>query len=101
VTTPSELCGHWVHSHEEDGEGAEVYRPLGWRFPLARGRTAFEIKPDGEFVQHGPGPTDVSTSRKGRWQAVAPDRISISMPGQKSYELHISSAGPDLLKVMR
>jgi len=101
VTMPRELFGHWVHSHEEDRAGEEVYRPLGWRFPLARGRTAFEIKPDGEFVEYGPGPTDVSASHKGHWQAVTADRIAVSMPGPKSYELHISSVGPDLLKVTR
>ncbi len=101
MTMPRELFGHWVHSHEEDRAGEEVYRPLGWRFPLARGRTAFEIKPDGEFVEYGPGPTDVSASHKGHWQAVTADRIAVSMPGPKSYELHISSVGPDLLKVMR
>ena len=101
MITPAELCAHWVHSHEEDGAGAEVYRPLGWRFPPARGRTAFEIKPDGEFVQYGPGPTDVSTRRAGRWQAMAPDRISVSLPGRESYDLRIVSVSRDLLKVMR
>ena len=101
MITPAELFGHWVHSHEEDGAGLEVYRPLSWPFPLARGRTAFEIKPDGEFVQYGPGPADVSTGRKGRWQAAAPDRIAISLPGQKPYELHIASVAPGLLKVTR
>ncbi len=96
---PPELFGHWVHSHEEDRAGEEVDRPLGWRFPLARGRSAFEIKPDGEFVEHGPGPVYVSVANKGRWQAVTADRISVSLSGGKSYELHVSSVGPGLLKV--
>ena len=101
MITPPELFGHWVHSHEEDGAGTEVYRPRNWPFPLARGRSAFEIKPNGEFVQSGPGPVDVSVGRKGRWQAVAPDRIAVYLPDQKSYELRISSVSPDLLKVTR
>jgi hypothetical protein len=101
VSVPAELFGHWVHSHEEDGADAEIYRPRGWPLPPARGRTAFEIKPDGEFVEYVPGPVDVSASRTGRWQAVAPDCIAISLPGQKTYELRISSVGSELLKVKR
>jgi hypothetical protein len=96
-----EIFGHWVHSHEEDRAGEEVYHPLGWRFPLARGRSAFEISPDGEFVEHGPGPADVSVARKGRWQVVTADRITVSLPGGKSYELHFTSVAPDLLKLTR
>ncbi len=101
MSVPPDLLGLWVHSHEEDGAGAEVYRRRGWPFPPARGRTAFEIRSDGEFVQYGPGPTDVSVSRTGRWQAVAPDRITVTPAGQKPYELQICSVGPDLLKVKR
>jgi hypothetical protein len=90
-----------VHSHEEDTAGEKVFRRIGWRLPPARGRTAFEIKPDGEFVSHGPGPGDASASRAGRWSAVAPDRIEVSLPGQSAFELRIASVEPDALRLSR
>jgi hypothetical protein len=63
---PPELFGHWIHSHEEDSGDLRVYRPAGYRFPPARGRRGFELRPDGSYVAHGPGPADKPTSRPGR-----------------------------------
>jgi hypothetical protein len=101
VSVPEALIGHWVHAHEEDSGDTAVYRRVGWPLRPARGRSAFEIKADGEFVRHGTGPVDVSTSRTGRWRIVAPDRIAVTLPGQRSYELRIASVEPELLKVTR
>src|ERR1041384_5695638 len=38
---------HWVHSHEEDTDTEMVLRPAGYKFPPSRGRSSFELKPDG------------------------------------------------------
>jgi hypothetical protein len=101
VSLPAAVFGHWVHSHEEDSGDVEVYRPLGWPLPPARGRSAFEIKPDGEFVRYRPGPADVSAGRRGRWEALAPDRIAVSLPDESPHELEICCVGPEVLKIRR
>jgi hypothetical protein len=62
------LCRHWVHSHEEDSDTEMVFRPASYKFPPARGRKGFELKPDGTLIDHGIGPTDRRTKSKGKWK---------------------------------
>ena len=59
---------HWVHSHEEDTDTEMVLRPASYKFPPSRGRTSFELKPDGRLVEHGMGPTDRREQTEGRWK---------------------------------
>ncbi len=63
-----DLCKHWMHSHEEDTEGETVYRPAAYQFPPARGRTGFDLKPDGSLTEHGIGPTDQRTQTAAKWK---------------------------------
>jgi hypothetical protein len=61
------VVGHWVHSHEEDTDEEMVYRPASYPFPPARGRTSFELRPDGSYVERSPGPVDVPVESQGSW----------------------------------
>lgn len=78
-----------------------VYRPRGYQLPLARGRSGFEIRPDGEFRQYDMGPVDRSVPIPGHWQLTGPDTIRVDLEGQpdRSHTLHIVSSGEDMLKV--
>ena len=49
---PPELFKHWIHSFEESTDEADVYRPEGFAFPLARGRHGLEIRSGGDFILH-------------------------------------------------
>jgi len=62
------LAQHWVHSHEEDNDSEMVFRPASYQFPPSRGRTSFDLKPDGSLIESGPGPTDRSQRVDGKWQ---------------------------------
>ena len=64
----SHLYQHWTHSHEEDTDQEMVFRPASYAFPPARGRTGFELKPDGSLVEYGIGPTDRRTQSTGKWR---------------------------------
>jgi hypothetical protein len=66
---PPELYRQWMHSHEEDSGDVQVYRPASYRFPPARGRYGFELKPDGEAVLYGPGPADKPEASTERWSS--------------------------------
>ena len=87
----TELYGTWVHSHEEDADGLEVYRPAGFPFPPARGRSSFTLGPDGAGSTGSPGPVDRGTQAPAQWElagtelsvlpvgdtAVAPERFDV------------------------
>jgi hypothetical protein len=65
----------WVHSHEEDTDREMVFRPAEVELPPSRGRVAFELRPDGTFVESGIGPTDRSEPASGRWQLEDGEKI--------------------------
>jgi len=71
-----ELVQIWVHSHEEDNPDQAVYRREGFAFPPARGRRGFHLKPDGTMTEFGPGPTDRTASRQGRWEIGNDQRLA-------------------------
>ncbi len=62
------LCQRWLHSHEEDSGNKSVFRPASYAFPPSRGRTGFELKPDGTLVQIGIGSTDRPAETAGTWE---------------------------------
>ncbi len=63
---PRALFQCWAHSHEEDTASECVYRPASFAFPPSRGRSSFEIKPDGTMAGDAPGPVDRPVPTVGR-----------------------------------
>lgn len=78
---PQLLAGGWVHSHEEDTPGHAVYRPGGYAFPPSRGRGGFDLAADGSMTQLGPGPTDRTELRPGRWELEADGTLALYPEG--------------------
>jgi hypothetical protein len=76
------LLRHWVHSHEEDTDAEIVLRPAGYPFPPSRGRTSFELKPDGSLVDHGIGAVDQREQVEGRWQLEGDNRLAFYKPSE-------------------
>jgi hypothetical protein len=68
------LTQRWLHSREEDSGNQIVYRPATYEFPPARGRTGFELRPDGSMIDIGIGPTDRRAEASGTW-SLAGDRL--------------------------
>src|SRR5438067_12757887 len=98
---PAILQRRWVHSHEEDTDTDEVFRPASYAFPPSRGRSAFELHPDGSYSESAPGPTDVpEAGGGGRWELDA-DGLKLRMADGSSRVLAIASASPDRLVVRR
>ena len=65
----SDLYQHWIHSHEEDEAARryQVYRPVAFPFPPARGRDGFEIREKGVFVSHPIAPGDGNLTLQEKW----------------------------------
>lgn len=97
------LHQHWVHSHEEDTETEEVFRPADYAFPPSRGRTEFQLKPDGTLVQMGAGPDDRPQAQTGRWELTADDSLVLhpESSSEASQSMPISSVEKDRLVVKK
>lgn len=95
------VFAYWLHSHEEDTDGAERYRRNDYSFPPSRGRTGFEIKEDGEFVEIGIAPGDGEDVREGHWTELGEDRVEVQFDDGDSYVLTIVSAEEDSLLIRR
>ena len=95
-TFPRALTKKWMHSHEEDTDTREVFRPADYPFPLSRGRRGFELRPDGNLIEGGPGPTDRTTTSSGSWTFDGTDLV-FSRPGGPARRYPVESVAPDKL----
>jgi hypothetical protein len=95
------LSRRWVHSHEEDTDGEQVFRPASYAFPPSRGRSALDLRSDGSYGERAPGPTDrPEESGEGRWELDG-DTLKLRAPDGATRLLKIASANPDRLVVRR
>jgi hypothetical protein len=108
VATPlpaslKQLEGTWLNSQEETKGDTLVYRPNTYKFPPARGRTGFAIKPFSRFEQFDIAPTDGIAGRPGTWTADGDTRLLIHLTdGQEpNYTLEIISLEKQVLKLRR
>jgi len=95
---------HWVHSHEEDNDKEMVFRPASYNFPPSRGRSSFDLKPDGSLIEGGPGPTDRSEQKAGSWHLDAKDNLVLSSGSgrdESSRVLKVHSASRNRLVVKK
>ena len=95
------LHGRWVHSHEEDTDTEMVFRPSTHDFPPSRGRTSFELRPDGSYSERSPGPVDVPDESTGSW-SLEGDRLILGAEGDRpGHAWEIAAADEDRLVVRR
>lgn len=90
------LNGHWVHSHEEDEDGEQVFRPASFRFPPSRGRRALDLRADGSYGGSVPGPADRPEEAAGTWRLDG-DELELRAADGSTERLHVVSAEPDRL----
>ncbi len=96
-----DICGHWVHSHEEDAGGELVFRPADHAFPPARGRTALDLRADGTYTERAPGPVDVPVEHEGAW-TLEGDRLVLEGSGDRPRQaFRVGAVEHDRLTVRR
>ncbi|MFN0049014.1 MAG: hypothetical protein ACKVOU_07840 [Cytophagales bacterium] len=109
------LYGKWLNSYEEQtDDDILVYRPTNFPFPLSRGRKGIEFLKDGQFIEHGFGPTDRPTTFEGEWiygietqtleitfHKLEATPMPVTVKSRKGYVLKIISLENGLLKVKR
>ena len=95
------LQRRWVHSHEEDTDDEMVFRPDDYPFPRSRGRTSFELRPDGTYLESSPGPVDLPVESTGSW-SLDSDRLVLGAEGDRAgHAWEITSADGERLTVRR
>ena len=67
VIDEAQVLGSWAHSHEEDHDDRQTFRPADQPLPPSRGRTTFTLLPDHRAVVGRPGPDDRGTNDDGTW----------------------------------
>ncbi len=88
-----------MHSHEEDTGEEMVFRPASHPLPPSRGRTSFDLQPDGTYVESAPGPVDVPVESGGRW-SLQGDLLRLEADGERPGHLwRIVAAERDRLAV--
>ena len=95
-----QLCGHWIHSFEEDGPDEMVYRPQGFDFPRSRGRRALKLQEDGSVLDLSPGSTDLPQAVAGDWNITA-ETVNIHYTDGSAEQLPIKEVGPGKLVIRK
>lgn len=98
------LCQRWTHLHENDSNDVKEYRNSSYDFPLSRGRTGFEFRKDGSFIQYDIAPTDGNMAINGSWKPVdGKKEIQVQLKNEEStsYRLEIIELTKDMLKVKK
>jgi hypothetical protein len=82
IALPDSFYGSWIHSHEEDYSGYQVYRHPSFNFPPSRGRERFDIRRGGLVLYYGIAPTDgMADPVEGSWQPLNARAIEVLLPG--------------------
>lgn len=92
----------WIHSHEEDTETEMVFRPADYDFPLSRGRTGFELKPQHKLIEMNIAATDGSEEETGSWDLEVDENelfLQLNSTSSDSRKLHIKSVNDESLIV--
>ncbi len=92
------IRGLWVHSHEEDQPGTQVFRHSSYPFPRSRGRTSYELRPDGTLGGTRPGPDDRHVAAVGRWDLQG-SRLTITPEAAPSVHYNIEKVEADRMLV--
>ncbi|MGY3088968.1 hypothetical protein ACVWYF_002008 [Hymenobacter sp. UYAg731] len=103
-TSMKQLEGTWLAAHEENRGDTLVYRPNTYKFPPARGRTGFAIRPFGRFEEFDIAPTDGLAGHPGTWTTDGDTRLRIHLTDgqQPDYTLEILSIDKkQVLKIKR
>lgn len=104
ICSPKVLYGRqWIHSHEEDTNGAKVYRTSEFEFPLSRGRDKFEIKKDGRFIMQTVGRSDRLNETVARWKKIGKSTFEIKPdnPDVAPFKLEVVSCSEEKLVLKR
>lgn len=95
------LYNLWFHSYEENDNYKQVYRPSSYDFPLSRGRDAFEIRKNGDFISYSIGPDDLPKKKVYRFEIKDENKLYIYNDKLLVNVINILSCEKDLLIIKK
>ena len=99
---PPDILQRWLHSHEDDSATETVFRPATFSFPPSRGRSGFDLRSDGSYVDIGIAAADGSEERDGTWRLDGEVlTLACDAHGSGRRRLRLLSCDPDRLVVQR
>ena len=104
ASMPDALWGVWVHSHEEDYAGNEVYRNPDYNFPPSRGRVKFDIKEDNELMWYGLAANDAhGNSKRAMWRSIDARTLEVYFPdeSEQAFGMELVEITPGRLVLKR
>lgn len=96
-----ELINTWQFSSEESTNENEVYRPISYALPPARGRRLLTFREDGSFTQTSIGRDDRRPEQSGRWSLVSNRQLVLATQDAGVVERTIVRCGPQELVLKR
>jgi hypothetical protein len=102
VTTvdPKLLTRAWVHAHEQDHDGLQVFKPLGTALPPSRGRRMLDLSQAEKMTLTKPDASDRPTSHNAHWKLVD-DQLSLDAGSSSETRYRIEALDGDALVVRR
>ncbi len=99
---PDSFYGSWIHSHEEDFNGRQVYRRPSFAFPPSRGREQFDLQPEGVLLYYGIAPNDgTATPVEGKWDMPSERAIDVSLPQGEGFAAELIEIANDRLVIQK
>jgi hypothetical protein len=94
---------HWVHYHEGDTPGTQVFKPFDFDFPLSRGREAYHFQSNGKLTFYRIAPNDLIEPSNGKWTLLNDTTIRIEYIGNEypATELILIDVSPDRLIIRK
>ncbi len=94
------LARAWVHAHEEDHDGMQVFRPLGTQLPPSRGRRVIDLSTPEVMTGLAPGADDRPESFHRAW-TIENDVLRIRAVAASEQRFRISRLASDELALIR
>lgn len=94
------MHGRWVHAHEQDTDEEMIFVSPARPLPPSRGRTSFELRSDGTYVESSPGPVDAPIESTGSWWLDG-ERLVWAAEGDRQTRWEIMAADGERLVLKR
>lgn len=99
---PDSFYGSWIHSHEEDYDGKQVFRRSSFAFPPSRGREQFDLQPKGVILYYGIAPNDGTADPvEGSWEIPSERAMEVSLPQGEGFAAELVEISSDRLVIQK
>jgi hypothetical protein len=97
---PSLLARAWVHAHEADHDGLQVFRPLGAALPPSRGRRVIDLSHAESATITKPDASDRPMTHEAHWELVD-NQLKLDVGASNETRYRIESLDHDELMLRR